>query len=84
MDNLWIRGKNTKQQLVNAMRTKVKKKLHKDKHGYWDTSDLYRAGKNPFNIEWVKYFNPVEGRDQIMFIYIDKETKKIIKHRILR
>ena len=66
------------------MRTKIKKKPTKKKDGSWDTSDLYRGGKNPFNIEWVKYFNPVEGRDQIIFLYSDKETKRIIKHRILR
>jgi hypothetical protein len=66
------------------MRTEVKKKVHKNPDGSWDTSDLYRISRNPFNIEWVKYFNPVEGRDQIMFLYTDKETKKIIKHRILR
>ena len=65
-------------------REKPKKKPIKKKDGSWDTSDLYRSGRNPFNIEWVKYYNPVEGRDQIMFLYSDKETKKIIKHRILR
>jgi len=67
------------------MKTKVKKKLRKDKEGYWDTTDLYRnSDKYPFEIEWMKYFNPVEGRDQIIFLYKDKRTKKIIKHRILR
>ena len=67
------------------MKTKIKKKPTKKKDGGWDTGDLYRnTGKNPFKIEWVKYFNPVEGRDQIIFLYSDKETKKIIKHRILR
>ena len=63
---------------------KPKKKLVKKNDGFWDTSDLYKSGRNPFNIEWIKYFNPAEGRDQIMFLYSDKETKKIIKHRILR
>jgi len=63
---------------------KIKKKLHKKLDGAWDTSDLYRSGKAPFNIEWIKYYNPVEGRDQIMFLYADKETKKIVKYRILR
>ena len=66
------------------MKNKAKKKVHRKPDGSWDTSDLYRAGGNPFNIEWIKYFNPVEGRDQIVFLYTDKETKKIIKHRILR
>jgi len=71
---------------VDDMRKKEKpkKKSTKKKDGSWDTADLYRSGKNPFNIEWVKYYNPVEGRDQIIFLYSDKKTKKIMKHRILR
>lgn len=63
---------------------KVKKKPIKKKDGSWDTSDLYRSGKNPFDIEWAKFYNPMEGRDQVMFFYLDKETKKICKYRILR
>ena len=64
---------------------KVKRKVGKKPDGSWDTSDLYRnSDKYPFNVEYVRYYNPMEGRDQIMFLYIDKETKKIIKHRILR
>ena len=64
---------------------KAKKKISKKKDGSWDLGDLYRnTTKEPFDIEWVKYFNPTEGRDQIMFIYSCKETKKICKYRILR
>ena len=63
---------------------KAKKKISKKKDGSWDLSDLYRSGKNPFNIEWMKYYNPVEGRDQILFLYSDKKTKQIYKYRILR
>ena len=64
---------------------KTKKKVSRKPDGSWDTSDLYRnTDKNPFNIEWVKYFNQREGRDQILFLYTDKRTKKIIKYRILR
>jgi hypothetical protein len=63
---------------------KSKRKLTKHVDGSWDTSDLYRAGKNPFDMEWIKYYNPVEGRDQILFLYLDKETGRICKHRILR
>ena len=63
---------------------KVKKKPVKKKDGSWDTTDLYKSGRNPFNMEWLKYFNPVEGRDQILFLYIDKKSKKICKYRILR
>ena len=68
-----------------AVKKKKLKKVHLKSDGSWDTTDLYRnTSRNPFDIEWVKYFNPMEGRDQIMFLYTDKETKKIIKHRILR
>lgn len=51
---------------------------------HWDTHKLYQCNYNPFDVEWIKFFNPVEGRDQIIFLYRDKETKKIVKHRILR
>jgi hypothetical protein len=64
---------------------KPKKKPIKKDDGSWDTTDLYRnTDRFPFNIEWIKYFNPVEGRDQILFLYSDKQTKKIVKHRVLR
>ena len=62
-----------------------KRKITKKGDGSWDTSDLYRnTSKFPFNIEWMKVFNKAEGRDQIVFLYLDKKTKKIIKHRVLR
>ena len=61
------------------------KKVHVRDDGSWDTTDLYKnTGKDPFKIEWIKYFNPMEGRDQIMFLYSDKNTVRIIKYRILR
>jgi len=64
---------------------KTKKKISKKKDGSWDTSDLYRdTNKNPFKIEYIKYFNPAEGRNQIIFLYSCKKTKRIIKYRILR
>ena len=53
-----------------------KRKPHKKKDGSWDTTDLYKnTGRNPFNVEWIKYFNPMEGRDQILFLYSDKQKK---------
>jgi len=73
-----------KRRLRYHLMKNVKKKPHKKSDGSWDTSDLYKSGGNPFDIEWVKYYNPVEGRDQILFLYSDKETKSIIKYRILR
>jgi hypothetical protein len=64
---------------------KAKKKPTKKKDGSWDTTDLYRNSERyPFDIEWLKYYNSMEGRDQVLFLYKDKKTKKIIKHRILR
>ena len=62
----------------------TKRKIHKTSDPSWDVHTYSGYTKSPFNIEYVKYFNPMEGRDQIMFLYSDKETKKIIKHRILR
>lgn len=66
-------------------KSSFKKKPRKKKDGSWDTTDLYKnSDRYPFDVEWVKIFNPVEGRDQIVFLYADKKTKKIVKHRILR
>ena len=67
------------------MKTKKAKKVHIKADGSWDLTDLYRnSSKHPFNIEWQKYYNPNEGRDQIMFLYSDKYTGKIVKYRVLR
>jgi len=67
------------------MKKKTKRKISKRKDGSWDLSDLYRnTSRNTFDIEWMKYYNPMEGRDQIIFLYSDKQTKKICKHRIMR
>ena len=49
-----------------------------------EAKDLIVRGKNPFDIEWIKFFNEAEGRDQIIFLYKDEKTGEIIKHRILR
>ena len=69
---------------LNVTMKKVKRKIIKKKDGSWDTSDLYRnTSKFPFNIEWLKRYNQAEGKDQVVFIYTDKNTHKIIKHRIL-
>lgn len=69
----------------NKKKMRTKKKVHQKRDGSWDTSDLYRnTDKYPFNIEWMKYYNPIEGRDQIIFLYIDKETNRVIKHRVMR
>ena len=50
----------------------------------WDTHELYQCSYDSFNVEWTKYYNQAEGRDQIMFVYKDEETNKIIKYRTLR
>ena len=61
---------------------KAKKKIHKTSDPHYDVH-TYGQGENPFDIEWLKYYNKVEGRDQIIFLYVDKETKKPVKYRIL-
>jgi hypothetical protein len=43
---------------------------------------LKASGKSyPFDIEWIKHYNPMEGKDQIIFIYKNKKNKKIAKWR---
>ena len=64
-------------------RQKTKKKTHKTADPNYDVH-TYGQGKNPFDVEWFKYFNPMEGRDRIMFIYKSKTTKEIVKYRTLR
>jgi len=65
---------------------KVKKRTHKTSDPTWNT---HTYGHNhdsnyPFDVEYLKYHNPVEGRDQIMFMYKSKDTGEICKYRILR
>lgn len=68
----------------NQKREKPNKKSYKTKDPSWKTYTYGQgAEKSPFNVEWIKYYNPMEGRDQILFIYADKVTKKICKYRIL-
>lgn len=62
---------------------KVKRKMHKTPDPNYKVQ-TYGQGKNPFDMEWIKYYNPIEGRDQIVFLYIDKSSKKTVKYRILR
>ncbi len=38
----------------------------------------------PFKSEYIKFYNPREGREQIMFIYTNDLTGEIVKYRILR
>ena len=67
------------------MKTKrnTKKKMHKTSDPHYKVQ-TYGQGKNPFNVEWVKYYNSVEGRDQIIFLYKNKENDDIVKYSILR
>ena len=64
------------------------KKVHVTADPNWNTitypSQPEDPSKSPFNVEWLKYFNPMEGRDQIMFLYSSKKTGKIVKYRVLR
>ena len=64
---------------VLGARLKRKRKLSKKKDGSWDTADLYKSGKNPFDIEVLTYFNSLEGKDIIIYLYKDKETGEIRK-----
>jgi hypothetical protein len=63
---------------------KSKRKIHKTSDPTWHTVTYGNSSKSPFDIEWIKYYNEREGRDQIMFLYMDKTDGKIVKHRILR
>jgi hypothetical protein len=38
----------------------------------------------PFRSEYIKFYNPREGRDQVMFIYSNALNGEIVKYRILR
>tara|TARA_B100000959_G_C14552420_1_gene448216 strand:- start:60 stop:272 length:213 start_codon:yes stop_codon:yes gene_type:complete len=70
---------------MKVKKEKPKKKPIKKDDGSWDLSDLYRnSDRYPFLIEWQKYYNTAEGRDQIIFFYKDRKSKKIVKYRILR
>jgi hypothetical protein len=62
---------------------KTKRKKHKTKDPNYNTY-TYGSSKSPFDIEWIKYYNPVEGRDQILFLYKKKRSKTIVKYRIMR
>ena len=62
---------------------KVNTRLHKTSDPYYDVH-TYGQGKSPFNVEWLKYYNPIEGRDQVIFLYKSKDTGEICKYRILR
>jgi len=71
---------------ISGMKTKEKpkKKKWKTKDPTWNAHTYGNEDKCPFEIEWVKYYNAMEGRDQIMFLYKDRKSKKICKYRILR
>tara|TARA_B100000676_G_C17559748_1_gene571633 strand:+ start:191 stop:397 length:207 start_codon:yes stop_codon:yes gene_type:complete len=68
---------------MKSKKRKPKRKSHKTSDPTWNTH-TYGNHKNIFDIEWMKYFNPIEGRDQILFLYSCKETKKIRKYRVMR
>ncbi len=65
---------------------KVKKRAHKTSDPTWNTHTYghNNDSKYPFDMEYLKYHNPREGRDQVIFLYKDKDTKKICKYRVLR
>ena len=63
---------------------KTKRKIHSTSDPNWNTHTYSGLSKCPFDMEMVKYYNPVEGRDQILFLYLEKGTNKIVKYRTLR
>ena len=67
------------------MKTKktTKKRIHKTADPSWNTHTYSGSKKSPFQIEWLKYYNPMEGRDQVLFLYKERGTGKICKYRIL-
>ena len=62
---------------------KPKKKKWKTKDPTWDTHTYGTKERWPFESEWIKYYNPMEGKDLILIVYKDRKSKKICKHRIL-
>ena len=67
---------------MRESKMKVKKKSHKTADPTWDTV-TYGSPKSPFDIEWLKIYNPMEGKDQIIFIYTSKISGKICKYKTL-
>lgn len=63
---------------------KVKKKPIKKSNGEWVTREPIYHRSNPFKIEWLKFYNKAEGRDQIIFLYLDRRTGVPCKFRMLR
>ena len=67
------------------MKNKTKTKMHKTSDPTWDTHTYGGTpSKKVFDVEWLKYYNQVEGRDQILFLYTSKDTGEIVKYRFLR
>ena len=60
-----------------------KKKAKKKLNRYWTNEKGESGGRNPFpfliEIEWI--YNPMEGKEHCLFLYLDKRTKKIHKWR---
>jgi hypothetical protein len=65
------------------IKEKPKKKKWRTKDPTWDTYTYGNERKAPFDVEWLKYYNPMEGKDQILLLYKNKRTKKIHKYRVL-
>ena len=62
---------------------KTKRKRHKTSDPHYNVH-TYSGFKNAFDVEFVKYYNQVEGRNQVIFLYKDKNDGKIVKYRIMR
>tara|TARA_B100000029_G_scaffold476682_1_gene521026 strand:- start:134 stop:337 length:204 start_codon:yes stop_codon:yes gene_type:complete len=58
---------------------KTKRKIHKTSDPTWDTHTYGNPQKSPFDIETIKVYNPMEGKDMIVHLYKEKKTGKIVK-----
>ena len=65
------------------MKRATKKKMHKTSDPHYDVH-TYSGFKNPFDMELVKYYNQAEGRNQVIFLYKDRDDGKIVKYRVMR
>ena len=66
------------------MKKNTKKRIHKTSDPTWNTHTYSGSSRSEFDLEWVKYYNKAEGRDQIIFLYKNKDNGDIVKYRILR
>ena len=65
---------------MRTTKRKVKKKIHKTSDPTYNVH-TYGQGKNPFDIERIRYYNEREGSYITIYLYKNKETGEIVKWR---